>query len=41
MKTDNAGGVMMSVNQQEAKEMGEPGKVEEVKIAAKPQVLKG
>jgi len=35
VKTDNAGGVLMSVNQQEAKEMGEPGKVEEIKIAAK------
>ncbi|MEA5620241.1 RodZ domain-containing protein [Cronbergia sp. UHCC 0137] len=34
VKTDNAGGVLMSVNQQKAKEMGEPGKVEEVKIAA-------
>jgi len=38
VKTDNAGSVMMSVNQQEAKQMGEPGKPEEVKIAAaKPQ----
>ncbi|OCR00034.1 DNA-binding protein [Nostoc sp. MBR 210] len=38
VKTDNAGGVMMSVNQQEARQMGEPGKPEEVKIAAaKPQ----
>ncbi|MBD2302412.1 helix-turn-helix domain-containing protein [Nostoc sp. FACHB-87] len=38
VKTDNAGGVMMSVNQQEARQMGEPGKAEEVKIAAaKPQ----
>lgn len=37
VKTDNAGGVMMSVNQEKAKQMGEPGKVEEVKIAAKPQ----
>ncbi|AFZ27157.1 hypothetical protein Cylst_5112 [Cylindrospermum stagnale PCC 7417] len=37
VKTDNAGGVLMSVNQQEAKEMGEPGKVEEVRIAAKPK----
>lgn len=35
VKTDNAGGVLMSVNQQEAKEMGEPGKVEEIRIAAK------
>ncbi|MEH2244399.1 helix-turn-helix domain-containing protein [Nostoc sp.] len=37
VKTDNAGGVLMSVNQQKAKEMGEPGKEEEVKIAAKPK----
>ncbi|MBE9210452.1 helix-turn-helix domain-containing protein [Nostoc sp. LEGE 06077] len=38
VKTDNAGSVMMSVNQEEAKQMGEPGKSEEVKIAAaKPQ----
>lgn len=37
VKTDNAGGVLMSVNQEKAKQMGEPGKVEEVKIAAKPQ----
>ncbi|MBU7586390.1 MAG: helix-turn-helix domain-containing protein [Nostoc sp. TH1S01] len=38
VKTDNAGSVMMSVNQQEARQMGEPGKPEEVQIAAaKPQ----
>ncbi len=37
VKTDNAGGVLMSVNQQEAKRMGEPGKVEEIKIAAQPE----
>ncbi|MEA5503498.1 RodZ domain-containing protein [Halotia wernerae UHCC 0503] len=37
VKTDNAGGVLMSVNQQEAKQMGEPGKVEEIKIAAQPE----
>ncbi|MEH2421791.1 MAG: RodZ family helix-turn-helix domain-containing protein [Nostoc sp.] len=37
VKTDNAGGVLMSVNQQKAKEMGEPGKEEEVRIAAKPK----
>jgi cytoskeletal protein RodZ len=37
VKTDNAGGVLMSVNQQEAKQMGEPGKAEEIKIGAKPQ----
>ncbi|WP_016950689.1 RodZ domain-containing protein [Anabaena sp. PCC 7108] len=35
VKTDNAGGVLMSVNQQEAKEMGKPGKAGEVRIAAK------
>jgi cytoskeletal protein RodZ len=37
VKTDNAGGVLMSVNQEKAKEMGEPGKEEEVKIAARPK----
>ncbi|MHC5596960.1 MAG: helix-turn-helix domain-containing protein [Nostoc sp.] len=37
VKTDNAGGVLMSVNQEKAKEMGEPGKEEEVRIAAKPK----
>lgn len=38
VKTDNAGSVMMSVNQQAAKQMGAPGQPEEVKIAAaKPQ----
>jgi cytoskeletal protein RodZ len=37
VKTNNAGSVMMSVNQQAARQMGEPGKPEEVKIAAKPQ----
>ncbi len=37
VKTDNAGGVLMSVNQQKAKQMGEPGKVEEINIAAKPK----
>jgi cytoskeletal protein RodZ len=35
VRTDNAGGVLMSVNQQAPKQMGEPGKVEEVRIAAK------
>ncbi|MCC5616240.1 DUF4115 domain-containing protein [Nostoc sp. CHAB 5836] len=35
VKTDNAGGVLMSVNQEKAKEMGEPGKEEEIRIAAK------
>ncbi|MBW4617125.1 MAG: DUF4115 domain-containing protein [Desmonostoc vinosum HA7617-LM4] len=34
VKTNNAGGVLMSVNQQEPKKMGELGKVEEIKIAA-------
>ncbi|AFY50353.1 hypothetical protein Nos7524_4605 [Nostoc sp. PCC 7524] len=38
VKTNNAGGVLMSVNEQEAKQMGEPGKEEEIKIAAaKPE----
>ncbi|MBD2445385.1 helix-turn-helix domain-containing protein [Dolichospermum sp. FACHB-1091] len=36
VKTDNAGGVLMSVNRQEAKEMGEIGKTEEIQIAAQP-----
>lgn len=35
VKTNNAGGVLMSVNQQEPKQMGEPGKVEEIRIAAR------
>ncbi len=38
VKTDNAGGVLMSVNQQEAKEMGEIGKAQEINIAAKPNL---
>lgn len=38
VKTNNAGGVLMSVNQQAAKQMGEFGKEEEIKIAAvKPE----
>lgn len=37
VKTDNAGGVMMSVNEQKAEKMGELGKVEEIRIAAKPK----
>ncbi|MBN3868900.1 MAG: RodZ domain-containing protein [Nostoc sp.] len=37
VKTDNAGGVLMSVNQEKAKQMGEPGKEEEIRIAAKPK----
>ncbi|MBD2147464.1 RodZ domain-containing protein [Sphaerospermopsis sp. FACHB-1194] len=35
VKTDNAGGVLMSVNQQQPKQMGQPGKFQEVRIAAK------
>jgi cytoskeletal protein RodZ len=38
VKTTNAGGVLMSVNQQAAKKMGELGEEEEIKIAAKPQL---
>ncbi|MDB9374006.1 helix-turn-helix domain-containing protein [Nodularia sphaerocarpa] len=37
VKTNNAGSVFMSVNQQEAQRMGEPGKETEIKIAAKPK----
>ncbi|MBW4644128.1 MAG: DUF4115 domain-containing protein [Goleter apudmare HA4340-LM2] len=37
VKTDNAGGVLMSVNRQAAKQMGALGKVQEVMIAAKPK----
>jgi cytoskeletal protein RodZ len=37
VRTGNAGGVLVSVNQTQAKAMGEPGEVEEVKIAAKPR----
>lgn len=37
VKTDNAGGVLMSVNQQAAKQMGEPGKEQEIRIAARPK----
>ncbi len=37
VKTDNAGSVLMSVNQQAAQRMGEPGKEREIKIAAKPR----
>jgi cytoskeletal protein RodZ len=36
VKTNNAGGVLMSVNQQKPKQMGEIGKPEEIKIAARP-----
>jgi cytoskeletal protein RodZ len=35
VRAGNAGGVLVTVNQQEAKQMGEPGKVEEVTVAAK------
>ncbi|AFZ58096.1 helix-turn-helix domain-containing protein [Anabaena cylindrica FACHB-243] len=35
VKTNNAGGVLMSVNQQKPKQMGKTGKVEEIRIAAK------
>jgi cytoskeletal protein RodZ len=37
VKTNNAGSVLMSVNQQEARQMGEPGKEGEVKIGVKPR----
>ncbi|MFM7365042.1 MAG: helix-turn-helix domain-containing protein [Cuspidothrix sp.] len=36
VKTNNAGVVLMSVNRQKAKEMGEIGKPEEIRIAARP-----
>ncbi len=35
VKAGNAGGVLVSVNQQQAKQMGKPGQIEEVKIAAR------
>lgn len=35
VRTGNAGGVLVSVNQQKAKQMGKPGQVQEVKIAAR------
>ncbi|MDJ0737966.1 MAG: DUF4115 domain-containing protein [Nostocaceae cyanobacterium] len=37
VKAGNAGGVLVSVNHQEAKQMGESGQVEEMRIAAKPR----
>lgn len=37
LKTNNAGSVLISVNEEEAKEMGEPGKEREIKIANRPQ----
>jgi cytoskeletal protein RodZ len=36
VKTNNAGGVLMSVNHQQSKKMGELGKVQSIKIASKP-----
>ena len=35
VRTGNAGGVMVSVNQKQAKTMGKRGEVEEMRIAAK------
>jgi cytoskeletal protein RodZ len=37
VRAGNAGGVMVSVNKEQAKPMGDPGKVEEVIVAAKPR----
>ncbi|BAZ66468.1 MAG: DUF4115 domain-containing protein [Pelatocladus maniniholoensis HA4357-MV3] len=34
VKTDNAGGVLVSINKEKAKQLGEPGKQKEVTIAA-------
>jgi hypothetical protein len=34
VKAGNAGGVLVSVNKQQAKQLGEPGKVKQVTIAA-------
>ncbi|MEM7554287.1 MAG: RodZ domain-containing protein [Cyanobacteria bacterium P01_A01_bin.84] len=36
VKTDNAGGVLVSVNQEQAKAMGKPGAEEEVRVAIQP-----
>lgn len=36
VKTDNAGGVVMRVNQEEPKQMGKPGKPSEIRIASNP-----
>ncbi|MEA5582526.1 RodZ domain-containing protein [Nodularia harveyana UHCC-0300] len=36
VKTDNGGSVLMSINQQAAQEMGEPGKQKEIKIGTRP-----
>lgn len=35
VKTNNAGGVVMSINQEQPQQMGEPGKEREVRIAAR------
>jgi cytoskeletal protein RodZ len=35
VKTNNAGGVVMSINQQQPQQMGEPGTAREIRIAAK------
>jgi len=37
LKTNNAGSVLISVNEEEAKQMGEPGKEREIKIANRPK----
>jgi cytoskeletal protein RodZ len=37
VKTNNAGSVLISVNEEEAKQMGEPGKEREIKIANRPK----
>ncbi|MEB3146210.1 MAG: RodZ domain-containing protein [Cylindrospermopsis raciborskii 1523720] len=36
VKTDNAGGVVMRVNQEEPKQMGKPGRPSEIRIASNP-----
>jgi cytoskeletal protein RodZ len=36
VKTDNGGSVLMSVNQQAAQQMGEPGKHKEIRIGSRP-----
>ncbi|MDH6060367.1 DUF4115 domain-containing protein [Chrysosporum bergii ANA360D] len=37
VKTDNAGSLLMTINQQPAQALGEPGKEKEIKIGAKPR----
>jgi hypothetical protein len=37
VKAGNAGGVLMAVNDGQAKQMGAPGKVEEVTVKANPE----